>query len=49
MFYYNKNVKEESYQPGESIWLKKYFKIKQNPKLEYKYFGPLEILKIVQK
>ena len=37
MLYHNKDVKEISYRPGESVWLsRKHIKTKRNPKLEQK-------------
>ena len=37
---YNKGVKPRSYVPSDKVWLNsKYIKIKQNRKLEAKFFG----------
>ena len=42
---HDKGVKPQSYIPGEKVWLNsKYIKIKQNRKLETKFFGPFRIL-----
>ncbi len=48
--YYNKHVKPRSYAPGEKIWLNsKYIKIKQNRKIEAKFFRPYRVLHQVGK
>lgn len=50
MLYQNKNVKERFYRSGKLVWLsEKYIKTKKNPKLEYKYLSPFEVLKAVGK
>ena len=42
---HNKGVKPRNYAPSEKIWLNsKYIKIKQNQKLEAKFFGPFRVL-----
>ena len=42
---HNKGVKARSYAPGNKVWLNsKYIKIKQNRKLEAKFFGPFRVL-----
>ena len=47
---HNKGVKPKSYTPGEKVWLNsKYIKIKQNRKLEAKFFGPFRVLHLVSK
>ena len=39
--YYDKHAKPKSYAPEDKVWLNsKYIKIKQNCKLEFKFFGP---------
>ncbi len=48
--YHNKNVKEGTYWPGDSVRLsRKLIKIKKNIKLEHKYLDPFEILEAVGK
>ena len=43
-------MKPQSYVSGEKVWLNsKYIKIKQNQKLEAKFFGPFQILYLVRK
>ena len=47
---HNKGVKFKSYALGNKVWLNsKYIKIKQNQKLEVKFFGPFQILHPVEK
>ena len=47
---HNKGVKLRSYAPGNKIWLNsKYIKIKQNRKLEAKFFRPFRVLHLVGK
>lgn len=47
---HNKAVKPRSYTFSEKFWLNtKYIKIKQNRKLEAKFFGPFRILHLVEK
>ena len=47
---YAKGVKPRSYTLGEKVWLNsKYIKMKQNRKLEAKFFGPFQILYPVRK
>ena len=42
---HNKGVKPRSYAPNDNVWLNtKYIKIKQNRKLEAKFFGPFRVL-----
>ena len=42
---HDKGVKSRSYAPGDKIWLKsKYIKLKQNRKLEVKFFTPFGVL-----
>ena len=42
---HNKSVKPKSYTPGNKVWLNsKYIKLKQNRKLEAKFFGPFQVL-----
>ena len=48
--YHNKHVKEQSYQPGKSVWLSgKHIKTKKNPTLEHKYLSPFEVVEAVEK
>ena len=48
--YHNKHAKPRSYAPGEKVWLNsKYIKIKQNCKLEAKFFRPFRSLRLVGK
>ena len=47
---YNKGVKPQSYASKEKFWLNsKYIKTKQNQKLKTKFFGPFQILHLVEK
>ncbi len=47
---YDKEVKSQSYTPGEKIWLNnKYIKTKRNKKLESKFFRPFQVLHAVGK
>ena len=47
---YNKGVKPRPYVPSDKVWLNnKYIKIKQNKKLEAKFFGPFRVLHLVSK
>ena len=47
---HDKGVKPQSYALEEKVWLNsKYIKIKQNQKLEAKFFGPFQILHPVGK
>ena len=47
---YNKSVKPRSYAPSDKVWLNsKYFKTKQNQKLEAKFFRLFQILHPVKK
>ena len=47
---HNKGVKPWSYALSKKIWLNtKYIKIKQNRKLEAKFFGPFRVLHLVRK
>ena len=42
---HNKSVKPRSYIPNNKVWLNsKYIQIKQNRKLEAKFFGPFQVL-----
>ena len=42
---HNKGVKPKTYAPSDKVWLNnKYIKIKQNRKLEAKFFGPFRVL-----
>ena len=46
---YNKSVKPRNYAPNDKVWLNsKYIKIKQNQKLEAKFFGPFRVLHLVE-
>ena len=48
--YHDKLAKLESYAPGVKVWLNsKYIKTKQNRKLEFKFFGPFQVLHPVEK
>ena len=48
--YHDKHAKHRSYVPGDKFWLNsKYIKIKQNRKLEFKFFGPFWVLNPVGK
>ena len=47
---HNKGVKPKTYAPGDKVWLNsKYFKTKQNRKLEAKFFGLFQVLHPVGK
>ena len=47
---HNKGVKPRSYATGDKSWLNsKYLNIKQNQKLEAKFFGPFRVLYLVAK
>ena len=47
---HDKGTKPRSYAPGDKVWLNsKHLKIKQNRKLEAKFFGPFWILHPVGK
>ena len=47
---HNKGVKPQSYAPGENVWLNsKYLKIKQNCKLETKFFNLFWVLHPINK
>ena len=47
---YDKGIKLRSYIPGEKIWLNsKHIKTKRNKKLETKFFGPFQVLHLVEK
>ena len=47
---HNKDIKPRSYVSSENVWLNsKYIKIKQNQKLEIKFFGPFQVLHPVKK
>ena len=47
---HNKDVKPRSYASGNKIWLNsKYIKIKCNQKLEAKFFGQFQVLRLVEK
>ena len=47
---YSKSVKPKNYTSKDKIWLNsKYIKIKQNRKLEAKFFGPFQKLHLVNK
>ena len=47
---HNKSVKPRSYAPGDKIWLNsQYIKIKQNRKLEVKFFGLFRVFHPVGK
>ena len=47
---HNKEVKPQSYVPGEKIWLNsKYLKTKRNHKFEAKVLGPFWVLQPVGK
>ena len=42
---HNKGIKPRNYAFGDKVWLNsKYIKIKQNQKLEAKFFGPFRVL-----
>ena len=48
--YYNKYAKPRSYTPGDKVWLNsKYINTKRNCKLEFKFFGPFQVLHFVGK
>lgn len=43
--YYDKHAKPRNYAPGNKVWVNsKYIKIKQNCKLEAKFFRPFKVL-----
>ena len=47
---YNKSIKLSSYAFSEKVWWNsKYIRIKQNRKLETKFFGPFQVLHLVKK
>ena len=47
---HHKDVKPKSYALSDKVWLNsKYIKIKQNRKLEAKFFGPFQVLHLVWK
>ena len=47
---YNKSVKPSSSVLGDKVWLNsKYIKTKHNRKLEAKFFGPFQVLHLVEK
>ena len=47
---HNKDVKPKSYALGHKVWLNnRYIKIKQNQKLEAKFFRPFQVLHLVSK
>ena len=47
---HNKGIKPKSYVFGDKVWLNsKYIKIKQNRKLEAKFFKPFRVLHLVGK
>ena len=47
---YDKGVKNRSYTPGKKVWLNsKYIKMKKNKKLKSKFFGPFQVLHIIEK
>ena len=47
---YDKSVKPRSYVSGDKVWLNsKYIKIKQNRKLEAKFFRPFRVLHPINK
>ena len=47
---HDKEVKSNSYTLSEKVWLNsKYIKIKKNKKLESKFFGPFQVLHVVEK
>ena len=47
---HNKEVKPQSYAPGEKVWLSsKYLKTKRNHKLESKFLDPFRVLHPVSK
>ncbi len=47
---HDKGVKSRNYGLGEKVWLNsKYIKTKRNKKLESKFFGPFQVLYIVEK
>ena len=48
--YYDKYTKPKSCAPGKEVWLNsKYIKIKQNCKLEAKFFGSFKVLYLIRK
>ena len=47
---HDRDTKPKSYVSGNKVWLNsKYIKIKQNQKLEVKFFGPFQVLHLVDK
>ena len=49
-YYHDKQAKPKSYGLGDKVWLNsKYIKTKQNRKLEFKFFGPFQVLHPVRK
>ncbi len=48
--YHDKHAKPKSYAISDKVWLNsKYIKIKQNCKLEAKFFGSFKVLHLVEK